>query len=67
MVQNLIDSINLSQSDYDFSQECPVFREQLFAEFIERAGAKETLPLSDEELTSLYAAGQTVPNHKAMK
>lgn len=67
MAQKPKDSSNPGQSDYDFSLECPEFRKRLLAELIERAGAKETLPLSDEELTSLNAAGQITPTHKAMK
>ena len=51
------ESMGLSQSEYDFSQECPEFRERLFAEFMKRADEKEVMGLSDEELDLLNAAG----------
>lgn len=49
MEQKSNNSINLSKSDYDFSLECPEFRERLLTEFISHAGVKETLPLMDKK------------------
>lgn len=64
MAQKSKDSINSSRSDYDFSEECPEFRARLLTEFIKRAGVKEVLLLSDEELAPLNAAGQITPPRK---
>lgn len=50
-----------STDDYDFSLECPLFRKRLYAKFMKRANADEAIPLSDEELTMLNAAGQMKP------
>lgn len=53
--------IHLKESDYDFSLECPEFRERLFTEFKKQAESTEAIPLSDEELALLNAAGQQAP------
>lgn len=57
MTQKPNDTINQSTAVYDFSMECPEFREHLLAEFLKQAGREWTLPLDDDELSMLNAAG----------
>lgn len=48
---------------YDFSKECPLFKEKLKAEFLRAAKREqEIIPLFDTELEQLSAAG--VQNQK---
>lgn len=63
MTQKPNDTINQSTEAYDFSQECPAFREQLFAEFLKQAGSEWAVPLEDDELSMLNAAGGPPTNN----
>ena len=56
------DSINLNISELDFSNECPKFREQLFKELILASSRAKAVPLNDQDLEFLNAAGPGTPS-----
>lgn len=56
MIQKSGDNISQYAAIYDFSLECPKFREQMFTEFSKRANGEWSMPLTDNELSLPSAA-----------
>lgn len=60
-------SIDLSSTDYDFSQENSNFKEKLRREFCHTVCQGQVTPLSDEDFADLNAAGETMLHHLEKK
>ena len=61
MKRNSDDFPDLRSPEYDFSQESQDFRERLRARLLGREGDDKVIPLFDEDLEKLNAAGQEPP------
>lgn len=55
------DSIHLDIPELDFSAECPEFREQLLKKMILASNRLMAVPLNDQDLEFLNAAGPGTP------
>lgn len=60
MPQKSEGSIDLSSTDYDFSQENSNFKEKLRIEFWHAVCEDQATPLSDEDFADLNAAGEAM-------